>query len=240
MDISSTSPELPIVDTKVVEILPTLQRTLSILHDRECLSLGIPTADVSCIVDVSVPHGLRVEAGETPIIRISATWVFTCVIEQRTELVIKALRRAIMLSYHKLRWTLGKRKTRHAAEYIERARTFRMTEGSDFSLPVKNFRARYCITLFDPMTGESETREDVRPEELDYVEREMATLLTAKVYSHEQAAKLLDLLHAHKLAMQEPAPVAAVEIQQVTAEHCIETLEYEDFIQINAEDLNSE
>jgi hypothetical protein len=218
-----------IVDTTIVEVLPALQRTISTLHDRECMSLGIPTADVSCIVDITIASGLRVDAGEVPLIRISPAWVFDCVINERTEIVVKALRRAIMLAYSKLRWTLGKRKTRNAAEYIEKARGFRLAAGDTFSLPLRSFRVRYSVDMYDPMTGESESRSGVRSDELEYVERELATLLTAKVYSHEQAAKLLDLLHAHKMAMQEPAAVVAVDIKQLTTEHVVETVEYEDF-----------
>lgn len=85
------------------------------------------------------------------------------------------------------------------------------------------------------MTGESESREGVRPEELEYVETEMAHLLTAKVYAHEQAAKLLDTLHAHKLAMTEPAEISSMDILQVSSDHVIETMEYQDPV-MSAED----
>jgi hypothetical protein len=210
-------------------VLPDLQRTISILHDRECMSLGIPTADVQCVVDTSVSTVL-VQAGEIPTIRISASWALLCVIEEKTELIIIALRRAIMIAYHKLRWSIGNKRVRKIAEYVEKARMFRLASDATtmpFSLPVKNFRVRYSITMYDPMTEETEFRELVRADELEYVEREMATLLTAKVYSHEQAANLLDLLHAHKLSQKDPPVISEVSIQQISESHTIETLSYE-------------
>jgi hypothetical protein len=223
----------------LAETLPALQRVFSTLHDREAMSLGIPTAEVSCIVDFSVVKGMRIEAGHIPIIRISAVWAYECVLYQKTDLLVRALRRAIVVAHTKLRWTLNGRKTRFAAEYIEKARTFRLTNAETFSLPIKNFRTRLTVSMCDPMTGESETREGVRPEELEYVETEMAHLLTAKVYAHEQAAKLLDTLHAHKLAMTEPAEVSAMDILQVSSDHVIETMEYQDPI-VSTEDSNGE
>jgi hypothetical protein len=71
----------------LAETLPALQRVFSTLHDREAMSLGIPTAEVSCIVDFSVSKGMRIEAGHTPIIRISAVWAYECVLYQKTDLL---------------------------------------------------------------------------------------------------------------------------------------------------------
>ena len=212
----------------LADTLPALQKAVTVLHEREAESLGISAETTMVVVDVALTSGLRIEADYVPIIRVSAFWLYDCVIGQKTDLIVYALRRAIVIGHNKLRWTLNRRKTRFAAEYIEKARTFRTAASDGFSLPVNNFRVRYVIEMVDVMTGEVEKREHIKSSEIENVEKEMAQLLTAKVYSHKQAADLLDMLHAHKLAMQEPSSVVASDIHQISPTHAIEKREYED------------
>jgi hypothetical protein len=82
--------------------------------------------------------------------------------------------------------------------------------------------------MTDPMTGEVEVRDHVRVSEIQDVQVEMAHILTARVYAHEQVADLLDTLQAHKLAAQEPAEIESIDILQITATHTIETYNYAD------------
>jgi len=216
------------VDTfeHVVALLPALQRSISVLHERECDTQAIPIHEVQCVVDVSIPRGMRIEPGTTPHIRISALWAFDCVISDKSDLIVSALRRAVRIAHARMRWTLSNR-PRNAAEYIESARRFRMCNPETFSLPVQSFRTRLTVTMSDPMTGETETRTDVRHEELQDVERELAHILTARVYAHDQIAELLDTLQAHKQAVSE-SQVSSIELVQIAPNHCLETINYDD------------
>ena len=101
---------------------------------------------------------------------------------------MEAIKRGIIIAHKRLRWTLGKNKPRIAAEYVASARGYRLASGKDFALPESSFRTRLTVTMSDPMTGEIETRENVRTEDAQRVQREMAHALTAKVYAHEQVA----------------------------------------------------
>ena len=213
---------------QLADTLPALQRSISVLHEKECGNLGIPCTEVQCVVDAQVERGIRIEPGSCPIIRISAVWAFQCVLEQRSELIISALQRAIRVAHGKLRWTLSNNKPRFAAEYVEKARRFRLCNPETFSLPTQSFRTRLTVSMTDAMTGETEVREHVRISELADVQAEMAHILTARVYAHEQVAELLDTLHGHKLAAEEPAEVQSIEILQLGTTHIIETYTYAD------------
>lgn len=210
----------------IVALLPALQRSISVLHERECDMQGIPLDEIQCIIDTSLPRGMRIEPGTTPHIRISAVWAFDCVISDKSELIVAALRRAIRIAHSRMRWTLSNR-PRNAAEYIESARRFRLCNPEVFSIPPQSFRTRLTVTMSDPMTGEVEVRDQVRIEELQDVQREMAHILTARVYAHEQIADLLDTLTAHKQALAE-AQIASVDIVQLAPNHCMETINYDE------------
>ena len=212
----------------IADTLPAMQRSISILHEKECASLGIPCTEVQCVVDVNVERGMRIEPGSCPVVRVSAVWAFDCIIQNRSELIISALRRAIRVAHTKLRWTLGNNKPRFAAEYVEKARAFRLTHPDTFSLPIKAFRTRLTVTMTDAMTGEVEVRENVRLSELQDVQKELAHLLTARVYAHEQIADLLDMLEGHKLAVEEPSPIAAAEVIELGNNHTLITYTYAD------------
>lgn len=212
----------------IAETLPAMQRSVSTLHEKECMSLGIPVTEVQCIVDVTVDRGIRIEPGSCPIVRVSAVWSFECIINQRSELIVSALRRAIRIAHAKLRWTLSSNKPRFAAEYVEKARSYRMTNPDTFSLPTQAFRTRLTVTMVDPMTGEVEQRENVRLSELQDVQKEMAHLLTARVYAHDQIAELLDTLHAAKMAAEEPSPIASAEVIELATNHTLITYTYAD------------
>jgi hypothetical protein len=210
---------------QLVSVLPALQRSISALHDAECLQLGIPVTDIHCIVDAQLTTCVRCEPGNIPTIRISAGWCLNNIVQGHSDLIVYALRRGIKLAHSKLRWTLSQSLKPTALEYVERARQFRLCNREHFSLPVHTFRTRLAVTMLDPMTGEQEIRENIRVEELHDVQKEMAHLLTAKVYAHEQVAELLDTLDAHKAAMRE-ASVESVEIQQHGENHVTETINY--------------
>lgn len=212
----------------IADTLPAMQRSLSTLHEKECMSLGIPCTEVQCVVDVNVERGVRIEAGPCPVIRVSAVWAFDCILQQRSELIITALRRGIRIAHTKLRWVLGSNKPRFAAEYVEKARSYRLTNPDTFSLPTKAFRTRVSITMTDPMTGETEVRDNVRLSEMHDVQKELAHLLTARVYAHEQIADLLDMLEGHKLSLEEPAPVASAEVLELGNNHTLITYTYAD------------
>lgn len=210
---------------QLVSVLPALQRSISALHDAECVQQGIPVTDVHCIVDAQLTTCIRCEPGRIPTIRLSAGWCLNNIVQGHSDLIVYALRRAIKLAHGKLRWTLSHNLKPTALEYVERARTFRLCNRENFSLPVHSFRTRLVVEMIDPMTGEKEIREHIRVEELHDVQKEMAHLLTAKVYAHDQVAELLDTLEAHKLALQESI-VESVDIQQLGPTHTIETINY--------------
>lgn len=212
----------------IADTLPAMQRSISTLHEKECASLGISCSEVQCIVDVTVERGMRIEPGSCPVIRISAVWAFDCILQQRSELIVSALRRAVRIAHTKLRWTLSNNKPRFAAEYVEKARAFRLTNPDTFSLPMQAFRTRLTVSMVDPMTGETEVRENVRLTELQDVQKELAHLLTARVYAHEQIAELLDTLQGHKMASEEPAPIASAEVLELGTNHTLITYNYAD------------
>jgi hypothetical protein len=213
---------------QLAETLPALQRSISVLHEKECMSLGIPCTEVQCVIDATLETPVRIEPGSCPIIRISATWAFHNVISHNSDIIVHALRRALRIAHGKLRWTLSNSKPRFAAEYIQKARSFRLCNPETFTLPVQSFRTRLTVTMTDAMTGEVETREHVRVAELQDVQAEMAHILTARVYAHEQVADLLDMLQAHKMAAAEPSELESVDLLQVTQTHTIETYNYAD------------
>lgn len=211
----------------IADTLPAMQRSISVLHEKECASLGIPCTEVQCVVDAGVERGIRIEPGSCPVVRISAVWAFDCILQQRSDLIVSALRRAIRIAHMKLRWTLSNNKPRFAAEYVEKARSFRLTNPDTFSLPTQTFRTRLAITMTDPMTGETETRENVRLSEMHDVQKELAHLLTARVYAHEQIAELLDMLEGHKLAAAE-STIESAEVLELETNHSIVTYNYAD------------
>jgi len=213
---------------QLAETLPALQRSISVLHEKECMSLGIPCTEVQCVIDAKLETPVRIEPGSCPVIRISATWAFQCVLSHDSDIIVHALRRALRIAHSKLRWTLSNNKPRFAAEYIQKARSFRLCNPETFSLPVQSFRTRLTVTMTDAMTGETETREHVRVSELRDVQAEMAHILTARVYAYEQVADLLDMLQAHKDASEEPSPIESIDLTQVSSTHTIETYNYAD------------
>jgi len=224
----STQPEQPGVAIELEQIanlLPALQRSLSVLHERECETHGIPVEEVQCVVDSTLTKGMRIEPGKIPHIRISAVWAFDCVISDKSELIVSALRRAIKIAHARMRWTLS-HTPRNAAEYIESARRFRLCNPESFSLPTQAFRTRLTVKMCDPMTDEVEVRENVRVEELEDVQREMAHILTARVYAHEQVAELLDTLTAFKEA-QKHAQSASIDVVQLGPTQVLETINYD-------------
>jgi hypothetical protein len=218
---------------KVLAILPTLQSVVNTLHEKECARLNKEVTHTSAIVDVadtSISH-CRIDAGTSPVIRLSGVWTLECIFSGRTELIVEAIRRGIIIAHKRLRWTLGKNKPRIAAEYVASARGYRIASGKDFSLPVESFRTRLTVTVSDPMTGEVETRENVRLEDVTRVQRELAHTLTAKVYAHEQIAMVLDELEGQKLAAQDPAPVVAVALSVISTDYAIQRLTYENYVE---------
>ena len=218
---------------KVLAVLPTLQSVVNTLHEKECARLNKDVTHTTAIVDVadtSISY-CRIDAGTSPVIRLSGVWVLECVFSGRTELVVEAIKRGIIIAHKRLRWTLGKNKPRIAAEYVASARGYRLASGKDFALPESSFRTRLTVTMSDPMTGETETRENVRPEDVQRVQREMAHALTAKVYAHEQVATVLDELEGQKLAAKTPAPAVSVALTVISTDYAIQSLTYQDYVE---------
>jgi len=209
----------------LTELLPALQRSLSVLHERECDAQNVPIHEVQCVIDSSLHRGMRIEPGTVPHIRVSAIWAFECVVSHKSDLIVHALRRAIRIAHARMRWTLS-HNPRNAAEYIESARRFRLCNPETFSIPAESFRTRISVTMCDPMTGETETRNDVRVEELADVQRELAHILTARVFAHTQVAELLDTLAAYKEA-QKNAVITSVDVVQLGPTHALETINYD-------------
>ena len=105
-------------------------------------------------------------------------------------------------------------------------RGYRIANEGKFSLPIGHFRTTLTVTLTDPMTGETVTKDNVRPEDMEHARRELALSLTAKVYAHTQAAEILDTLEAHKLAVQESAPTS-VSLIVGPQSYALETVHYD-------------
>ena len=213
--------------SKVLAALPTLQHVVNVLHEKECVRLNKDVTHTTCVVDVldTSIECVRIEAGSVPVIRISGVWALNIMFSGSSEVIVDSIRRGIIIAHKRLRWTLGKNKPRIAAEYVAKARGYRLATGKDFSLPVSSFRCRMSVTLSDAMTGETETQDNVRPEDVERIKRELAHKLTAKVYAHSQVAEVLDIMQGEKLAAEEPAPEAYVDLQ-VFGNAAVQTIAY--------------
>lgn len=219
--------EIPGVSETIVSTLPVLQRAISTLAEKECQLHGYDPTSVHCIVDAMLSRsiGIRIEPDAVPIVRISAVWAYESLLSGDSDPLVYGIRKAIRIAHTQFRWTLGKNKPRNAAEYVEKARRFRLASPDTFSLPVSSFRIRLVVEMSDPMTGEVLSREHVKPSELDTVQKEMAHELTARVYAHEQMAELLDLLHAHKDATEDDT-VVGMDVKQISRSYSIVSLQY--------------
>lgn len=217
---------------KVLAVLPTLQTVVNTLHTSECRRLNKDVEHTCTVVDVTDDSisCARIDGGITPVIRLSGVWVLENVFNGNTDLIVDAIRRGIIIAHKRLRWTLGKNKPRIAAEYVEKARAYRAVMGKDFSLPVETFRTRLTVTLSDSLTGETVTRENVRPEDYERVQRECALELTTKVYAHTQVAEVLDAIEAQKLAAADPAPVNSVSLSVISTDYAIQSLTYDEYV----------
>lgn len=215
---------------KILEVLPVLQTSVTTLFQYECARHNIPETEVQCIVDASETEiqCAKIEPGSVPVIRLSAAWVLDSLFNGRSEVIVECIKRCAVIAHKKLRWTLSGNKPRTALEYVERQRAFRQVSASGFSLPVKHFRTSITVTMTDTMTGETITRDGVRPEEMQDVQREMAHELTPLVYSHTQVATILDTLEAHKAMAQDVPEVKSVNVVMVSADYVIQRLTYED------------
>lgn len=215
---------------RILEVLPVLQTSVTTLFHYECARHNIPETEVQCIVDASETEisCAKIEPGSVPVIRLSAAWVLDSLFNGRSEVVVECIKRCAVIAHKKLRWTLSGNKPRTALEYVERQKAFRQVSASNFSLPVKHFRTVITVTMTDTMTGETITREDVRPAEMEDVQREMAHELTPLVYSHTQVATILDTLDAHKAMAQDVPSVKSVGVTMISADYVIQGLTYED------------
>lgn len=213
---------------KVLAVLPTLQGIVNTIHHNECERLNKDVTHTSVIVDVKDASiaCVRVESGAVPCIRLSGAWTLEQFFGQTTENIVEAIRRSILIAHKRLRWTLGKNRPRIAAEYVASARAFRLAQGSSFSLPPASFRTRLTVTMTDPRTGTSESVENVRLEDVERIQRELAQRLTAVAYAHAQVAEVLDILAGQQLAANDPAPVETVDVEIVKPTYVIETLNY--------------
>lgn len=211
----------------LLSTLPMLQKSCTILAERECDLHGIDPTEVHCLVDVQLSSSIaiRIEPASVPIVRISATWAYSQLIGQTSDNLAYGIRKAVRIAHSQFRWHLGRSKPATAAEYVENARRFRTANPDGFSLPPKTFRCRLVVEMSDPMTGETVSRNHVRPEELEDVRKELAHELTGMVYAHEQVADLLDMLHAHKQYMTESEPTA-MDILPVSRGYTITSLHY--------------
>ena len=215
---------------KILELLPILQTTITTLFQHECARHAIPETEVQCIVDASEDSitSAKIEPGSVPVIRLNAAWVLSNIFNGKSEVIVECLKRCAVIAHKKLRWTLSANRPRNAMEYVERQKAFRLASPSTFSLPPKHFRTTLTVTMTDALTGETIERANVRPSELEDVQREMAHELTPKVYAHEQIANILDWLHAKQEAEKEPSTVKSVAVTMISADYVIQSLTYED------------
>jgi hypothetical protein len=197
-----------------------LQRALSTLYARECDHFGYDAANASCIVDATLPYGMRVEAGSSPVIRASLAWTAEHVARQSTEHIVTILRKAVRLAHTRLRWTLDNSVPRCAAELGSDGK-FRITGPSDFALPPRHFIVRYAITVTCPVTGVSQTRLNIPAGQLADNERDLYANVTTLAFAHEQAADLLPELPKST----EPT---SVDITDTVTHHIVEGYTYAD------------
>lgn len=168
---------------------------------------------------------IRVEPGATPVIRVSAHWQWYCSIEQKTELIVRAMRKAIKIAHTKLRWTLANEKPATAAEWIAKERAWRIVNPDAFTMPLTSFKVRYSVTVTDIASGASVVRENIRAKDLHNAEHSAAHDLTAIVYTDNATADALDMLAAlHALTVD--APIVAVNIYECEDGHSRENIEY--------------
>jgi hypothetical protein len=221
---------LPEHFSALVEALPALQSAVTKLFIHECRRNNVPETEVQCVVDVSNDDiaCARIEPDAVPLIRLSAVWCLNNILSGTSDNISECIRRCVLIAHRQLRWTLGKNKPRNALDYVEKARRFRLVAARDFSLPVTDFRTTLTVTMRDPITGTTLTREDVPARQLEQVQKELAHQLTAAMYADEQIASLMDTLHAVKLAREEPSPVKSVAVTLVSADYVIQSLTYED------------
>ena len=215
---------------RILDVLPMLQSSVTVLFQTECQRHGIPETEVQCMVDASDAElgSAKIEPGRVPLIRLNAAWVLDAIFNGRSDVVVECIKRCAIIAHKRLRWTLSGNKPRTALDYIERQRAFRESNPTTFSLPEKHFRTSLTVTMSDALTGETLTRENVRVSEVPDVQKEMAHELTVKVYAHQQVAEILDTLHAHKEAAAEVPSLSSIGITMVSADWVIQSLTYED------------
>lgn len=216
------------MDEKLLSLLPFVQETLSKLYKHESESLGYDPVHAHCIVDASEymqARAIRVEPGSVPVIRVSASWLWSHIIEQRTGLVVRALRKASKIAHTKLRWTLGNEKPATAAEWIAKERAWRIVNPDAFTMPLSSFKIRYSVTVTDVASGASVVRENIRAKDLHDAERDAAHELTAIVYTDSATAGALDMLAALN-ALTVDAPIVAITVDECEDGHSREAIEY--------------
>jgi hypothetical protein len=208
------------------QILPTLQQVLSILWEKECDRESISASSAHCLVDIDLLSGVRIEPGAVPVIRVSCIWMQDLIYSGRSDELLRAIRRAVLLLPRFIR-TLLNSATR-AAVYEEKARTYRATHPEDFSLPERHFRAIVSLTLTCPITGETETVQGITVANLPAEMHNARHRLTARVFMHDQVAELLDRIEAARLAREGPPPEPSAVVVSTHDTTTVLTLEYSD------------
>lgn len=226
----SPSPANDAALQRILDVLPVLQSSVTVLFQDECRRHSIPETEIQCIVDASDAElgCAKIEPGRIPLIRLNAAWVLDAIFNGKSDVVVECIKRCAIIGHKRLRWTLAGNKPRTALDYIERQRAFRQSNPTTFSLPEKHFRTSLTVTMSDALTGETLTRENVKTHELSDVQKELAHELTVKVYAHEQVAQILDTLHAHKECAADVPEIKSVGITMVSADWIIQNLTYED------------
>ena len=139
---------------RILDVLPVLQNTVTVLFQDECRRASIPETEVQCMVDASDAElgSAKIEPGRIPLIRLNAAWVLDAIFNGRSEVVVECIRRCTIIAHRRLRWTLSGNKPRTALDYIERQRAFRESNPTTFTLPEKHFRTTLTVTMSDGMT----------------------------------------------------------------------------------------
>lgn len=186
---------------EAVKILPVAQQVLSVLFEKELESAGMEATCGHCIADLALAEGVRIEPGEIPCIRVSVEWFIHLAHNKRSEEIVRALKRAVILLPRFTR-TLSNTATR-AAVYIEAARTYRSTHPDDFALPPRHFKTQLALTLTCPLTGEVEVVSGVSLSSLSSELEHARHRLSVRVYQHDQIAELLDTIEAARMARED-------------------------------------
>lgn len=180
-------------------LLPEIQHTLSTLYKSECDSRGLDASNALIVPDMLIPveYPIHIDAGITPVIRVSVPWVIWCMTDNASARVVRGIEKAIQYAHGRGRITLKTDVLPHPMQYVESIRALRAAAGPTHTLPPTHFRVRYSIIVEEVSTGTTLTRDGVRKDDLHAAQKELERSITESLYSQEQVALALDMQAAH-------------------------------------------